>query len=103
MSDEEVKTEIVDDEKKKNNKNNNSTSLDDVIKLVDNLPLWAKVIIALPFLDVLWHVYRILKSVSKNDTLGIVLAVLIIVIGVPFFWIIDMICIAVNGHIWWID
>lgn len=103
MSDEEVKTEIVDDEKKKNNKNKNTSSLDDVIKLVDNLPLWAKIIIALPFLDVLWHVYRILKSASKNDTLGIVLAVLIIVIGVPFFWIIDMICIAVNGHIWWID
>ncbi len=99
---EETKTEIVDD-KKKNNKNNSNDSLDELIKVMDNLPQWAKIILALPFLDIVWNIYRLLKSISKNNTVGIVVAVIILFVGVPFMWLIDIICIAYNNHVWWLD
>lgn len=99
---EETKTEIVDD-KKKDNRNNSNDSLDELIKVMDNLPQWAKIILALPFLDIVWNIYRLLKSISKNNTVGIVVAVIILFVGVPFMWLIDIICIAYNNHVWWLD
>ena len=99
---EETKTEIVDD-KKKDNRNNSNDSLDELIKVMDNLPQWAKIILALPFLDIVWNIYRLLKSISKNNTVGIVVAVIILFVGVPFVWLIDIICIAYNNHVWWLD
>ena len=99
---EETKTEIVDD-KKKDNKNNSNDSLDELINIMDNLPQWVKIILALPFLDIVWNIYRLLKSISKNNTVGIVLAVIILFVGVPFVWLIDIICIAYNNHVWWLD
>lgn len=99
---EETKTEIVDD-KKKDNKNNSNDSLDELIKVMDNLPQWVKIILALPFLDIVWNIYRLLKSISKNNTVGIVVAVIILFVGVPFVWLIDIICIAYNNHVWWLD
>ncbi len=99
---EETKTEIVDD-KKKNNKNNSNDSLNELINIMDNLPQWVKIILALPFLDIVWNIYRLLKSISKNNTVGIVVAVIILFVGVPFVWLIDIICIAYNNHVWWLD
>lgn len=99
---EETKTEIVDD-KKKDNKNNSNDSLDELINIMDNLPQWVKIILALPFLDIVWNIYRLLKSISKNNTVGIVVAVIILFVGVPFVWLIDIICIAYNNHVWWLD
>lgn len=99
---EETKTEIVDD-KKKDNKNNSNDSLDELIKVMDNLPQWVKIILALPFLDIVWNIYRLLKSISKNNAVGIVVAVIILFVGVPFVWLIDIICIAYNNHVWWLD
>lgn len=99
---EETKTEIVDD-KKKDNKNNSNDSLNELINIMDNLPQWVKIILALPFLDIVWNIYRLLKSISKNNTVGIVVAVIILFVGVPFVWLIDIICIAYNNHVWWLD
>ncbi len=99
---EETKTEIVDD-KKKDNKNNSNDSLNELINIMDNLPQWVKIILALPFLDIVWNIYRLLKSISKNNTVGIVVAVIILFVGVPFIWLIDIICIAYNNHVWWLD
>lgn len=100
---EEVKTEIVNDKKKKNNKNNSNNSLEDLINTMDNLPQVVKIILALPFLDIVWNIYRLLRSINKNDTVGIVVAAIILFVGIPFMWIIDIICIAYNNHVWWLD
>ena len=75
----------------------------DIIKAVDNLPLLVKLILALPGLAVVWSIYRLLRSLDKNNTLGIVLAVVLIVAGPTVFWVVDMICLLLNGKIWWID
>lgn len=100
---ETIDAEVVGEETKKESTNNTNESLVNVINTIDNLPLWAKILLALPGVDVCWHIYRIFRSAIKKNTGGIVLAVLLIVISFSFWWVIDMLCLAFNGKVWWID
>ena len=73
------------------------------ISAMDNLPMWAKILLAIPMLDIIWVVYRLVKSIDSNNVLGIVLAVILIVIGIPFLWLVDIITIILNGKVLWIE
>lgn len=73
----------------------------ELVKSFDNLPKIVKLILAIPALDIMWNVYRILKSVTENNTLGIIVGVLLLIVGFPFMWVIDMICIVLNNTVWW--
>ena len=74
-----------------------------MISVFDKLPKWAKIILALPFLDILWVVYRLFRSIEKSNVLGIVLAVLLLVLGVPFLWLVDIITLIIQDKVYWID
>lgn len=74
-----------------------------MISVFDNLPKWAKIILALPFLDILWVVYRLFRSIEKSNVLGIVLAVLLLVLGIPFLWLVDIITLIIQDKVYWID
>jgi hypothetical protein len=104
-----IDAEVV-DEKEESKSNEDSFTSDDVkkslntfITQMDNLSQVVKILLALPFIDIIWVVYRLIKSIAKDDVLGLVLAIVAIIVGVPFLWVIDMICIAVMGHVWWLD
>jgi hypothetical protein len=104
-----IDAEVV-DEKEESKSNEDSFTSDDVkkslntfITQMDNLSQGVKILLALPFIDIIWVVYRLIKSIAKDDVLGLVLAIVAIIVGVPFLWVIDMICIAVMGHVWWLD
>ncbi len=73
------------------------------VKSMDGLPKVLKVILALPFLDIIWAIYRVVKSASKNNTIGLVLGVLLIIFGIPFLWLIDIITIVTGDRVLWID
>ncbi len=73
------------------------------IKSMDNLSLLFKIILAIPVLDIVWVVYRLVKSIVKKITLGIVLGVILIIVGLPFLWIIDLITIILSGKVIWVD
>lgn len=73
------------------------------IDAMDKLPLLVKILLAIPMLDIVWVVYRIARSVEKKNTLGIVLGIVMIFIGIPFLWLIDIVTIIINGNVWWID
>lgn len=73
------------------------------INAMEALPLWAKILLALPGLDIIWVIFRLAKSIEKENTLGIVLAVLLIIIGIPFLWLVDIITIVVNNKVIWLD
>lgn len=73
------------------------------IKGMDGLALWIKIILALPGLDIVWNVYRLARSINKNSTLGIIFAVLLIIVGIPFMWLVDIICLLVANKVFWID
>ena len=72
-----------------------------IVNAFDSLPMIAKLILALPALDIVWVLYRIAKSIDENNSTGIVLGIVLLIIGFPFLWLIDMICVAVNNTVWW--
>lgn len=73
------------------------------VKVMDGLPLIVKFILAIPFLDIIWVIYRLVKSLSKNNMLGVVLAIVLIIVGIPVLWLVDMIFIVLKGQVLWID
>ena len=76
--------------------------MNEYIKFMDDLPMIAKILFALPFLDILWNVYRLIKSIRDNNTLGIVLAILLLVFS-TIVWLVDIITLAVYGKILWFE
>lgn len=70
-------------------------------KWMRNLPLWAKIVFALPFLDIVWGINRIVRSVEQKNTLALVIAIIMIVVGIFFWWIVDIIFIVLQGDILW--
>ena len=74
-----------------------------MIKAFDNLPKWLKVVLALPFLDILWNIYRLVKSIKKDSIVGIILAILLITIGLVFMWLVDIITILLYDKVLLID
>ena len=74
----------------------------DIIKTMDNLPWIAKLILCIPALDIVWNIYRLLKSVDAQNTVAIVISILLIFVGLPFMWAIDLICVILNKKIWWL-
>lgn len=74
-----------------------------IIKAFDNLPLILKVILALPVLDIVWAVYRLCRSLDKNNVVGIVLAIVMLLVCPAIFWLVDIITLLVIGKVLWID
>ena len=75
----------------------------DIIKAFDNLPTIVKVILALPGLDIVWAVYRLCRSIDKNNTVGIVLGVSMILLCPVIIWILDIITLIAYDKVLWID
>ena len=73
------------------------------VKAMDGLPLIVKIILAIPALDIIWVIYRIVKSLAKGNMLGVILGVVLIIVGLPFLWLVDMIFIVLKGQVFWID
>lgn len=75
----------------------------DFVKTLDDLPRIVKFILVL-IGDLFANVYRLYWSIAKNNVLGIILAVLLLLTGgFLILWIIDLVMIVVKGTVWWID
>ena len=46
---------------------------------------------------------ELIKSYEKKNTIGIILALILIIIGMPFLWLVDMISIILDNKVYWID
>lgn len=77
--------------------------MDKFFAMVDDLPFIVKILLCIPFVAIFWTVYRLLKSIAAKNILGIVLAAVLIIVGVPFLWLVDLIFIIIKGSIWWLD
>ena len=73
----------------------------DIIKTFDELPFIVKLILCIPVLDIVWTIYRLIKSLDAKNTVGIVVSVILFFCA-PFVWLIDLICVLVNKKIWWL-
>ena len=74
-----------------------------LINAMNDLPWILKLVLCIPALDIIWCIVRLLRSLDKNNPVGIVLAILTIVPGAAFVWIVDIVCVLLKGEIWWID
>ena len=74
-----------------------------LIDAMAGLPKLVKLILCIPALDIIWTIYRLCRSIEKKNIVGIVLAVVLLIVGIPFVWLIDLICVLVKGEVWWID
>lgn len=77
--------------------------MQEFINAFDGLPLIVKCLLCIPVVSIVWVVYRLCRSIAHNNTLGIVLAVLLLIFGLPFMWLIDLICLLLLGRVVWLD
>lgn len=73
------------------------------VDMMDNLPLLIKLILCIPAIAVIWWVYRIVKSLSKENTFGVIIGIVLLIVGIPFMWLVDLICILLKGNVVWVD
>lgn len=73
------------------------------VSFMEGLSKVVKLILCIPFLDILWAIYRVCKSGSKGNMLGVVLAIVLIIVGIPFLWLVDLISLLLNDKVLWID
>lgn len=74
-----------------------------LIDAMVGLPKLVKLILCIPALDIIWVIYRLCRSLEKKNVVGIVLAIVLLIVGIPFVWLIDLICVLIKGEVWWID
>lgn len=73
----------------------------DMIKWFEKAPLWLKIVFALPGIDIVWAIFRIVKGVAKKDTFLIVIGILWILLGWALLWVVDIVTILLNKHPIW--
>ncbi len=71
----------------------------DFVKWFDNAPLWLKIIFALPGLDLVWAIYRIVKGAAYGKMSLILGGILWIVLGWAILWIIDLVSVIGWKHV----
>ena len=68
------------------------------IHSLDNLPLLVKVLLAIPALDIVWGIYRILCALDEKNTTALIVSVILLFI--PIMWIVDIVMILLQGNVW---
>ena len=72
------------------------------IKWYDECPLWAKVLLCF-----VWAIpaglYRFSKSVLADNTIGMVLAIVLTFVGGEILWIIVLVSLIAKGKLYWFD
>ena len=70
------------------------------VKWMDENPKWLKVILSL-FLGFFWTLYRILKSAKDKNMLGVILGIILLFVGAPFMWLVDLITLLFMNKVLW--
>lgn len=72
-------------------------------RTLENLPWIVRVILALLY-GLYGNLIRLFRSLGKRNTVGVVLAVILILSGgLLILWLVDFILVLFNKKIWWID
>lgn len=77
--------------------------MDNLVKTLENLPYIVRIL-----LTVFWGIYgnlmRLFRSLVKNNLVGIILAVVLLICGgFVVLWIWDVIRVIMGKQVWWID
>ena len=60
-------------------------------KTVDEFPLWLKIVLCIPFIDIFWAVYRIIKGAVEKNVLMLVIGIVWVIGGCTITWVIDLV------------
>ncbi len=71
----------------------------DFIKAMDDLPLILKIILALPALDIVWGIYRIVKGVAYKNVVTLIFGILWIIPGSVICWILDIVTLLLTNKL----
>lgn len=74
--------------------------MQDLIKKVNELPLIVKLILCIPAIEIFYGICRILNQLTKPkiDVLWLVIAILTIIPGAVFMWIVDIVCVVLYNR-----
>jgi hypothetical protein len=69
-----------------------------MVKWFESAPLWLKVIFALPGLDFIWAIFRIVKGVTKGKIGLVLIGIAWLLLGWVILWVIDIVSILIKKH-----
>lgn len=73
----------------------------ELTKSMEKLPLIVKLILCIPFLDIVWSVWKLLKGIISGDVLKIILGILTIIPGAAIMWLLDIIWMLIYKRPFW--
>lgn len=68
----------------------------ELVKTFEDLPKIAKIILAIPCLDIIWAIVRIIKGVAYKNVVTLIAGILWIFPGCFVCWLADIICAAID-------
>lgn len=75
----------------------------ELLEAFDNLPKIVKIIFALPGLDVIWAIYRIVKGVLNKNMVTLVAGLVWLFAGWAILWIADIVMLAMKDKLLFAD
>lgn len=69
-----------------------------MVKWFESAPVWLKIIFALPGLDFIWAIFRIVKGITKGNFGLVIIGILWLILGWAILWIIDIVSIIIKKH-----
>lgn len=70
----------------------------DFIKMVNGWPLIVKLLLCIPMIEIFYGICRVINQVAKKNILLLVVAILTIIPGAAFMWLVDLLWILFTGH-----
>lgn len=70
----------------------------DFIKKVNNLPIIVRLLLCIPLVEIFYGICRVINQLAKGNILLLIVAILTIIPGAAFMWLIDLICVLFKGH-----
>ena len=68
------------------------------IKTVNGLPLILKLLLCIPVVEIFYGICRVINQAAKKNILLLIVAILTIIPGAAFMWLVDLVCILLTGH-----
>ena len=74
--------------------------MQDLIKKVNELPLIVKLLLCIPAVEIFYGICRILNQATKQpiDVVWLLIAILTVIPGAFFMWVVDLVCVLMYGH-----
>ena len=70
----------------------------DFIKTVNSWPLIVKLLLCIPMVEIFYGVCRIINQVARKNVLLLIVAILTVIPGAAFMWLVDLLWVLFTGH-----